>query len=248
MNKEEKKTNISEKVMSEIKEKHIHMRSKLYFVLGSLVLGIGMTGALLTALFFIAILSFRLRVYGSLGFLWFGQFGLRPFLMTFPWIPLIIGIAGIAGGVALLKRYEFSYKRSFISIAIVVIAIVLSLGFFLDQFVFDERVNTAPIGRILHAPKQIAGDNWVLGEVQEAREKEMDILTPDEKEVLIQWDEESLLLFGGVFEEGQRVRVVGEWDGDVFKAQGIGKGGMKWRSGDLRVKGRMMQRRDPRMK
>jgi hypothetical protein len=244
MSKEQndKKIDLSQKVMAQIKSQHIKMHSKLYFVFGSVLVGSGLAGALITAMFFLAVVSFRLRVYGSLEYLRFGQLGLRPFFMTFPWIPLLVGVVGIVGGIMLLRKYEFSYKRSFISVAIVLVTLVLVFGFLLDQVAFDERFRQDTIGRLLHQRSQLAGDNWVIGEIIAINENEMTILEPDNKEVRAIWDEDTMLPFGGDFKVGQRIRLIGEWQDDVFVAEGISKGKMQWRGmrhNGSQIKGKM---------
>jgi hypothetical protein len=225
----DRKIDLSQKVMAQIKGQHIKMHSKLYFVLGSALVGGGLAGALMTAMFFLAVVSFRLRAYGPLEYLRFGRLGLRPFFMTFPWIPLLVGVAGIVGGVVLLKKCEFSYKRSFISIAIVLVTLVLVFGFLLDQAVFDERFRQDPIGRLLHERKQLSGDSWVVGEIIVVGESEITILGPDNEEVKVIWGEDALLPCEGSLEAGQRVRLIGKWQDDVFVARGIGRGKMQWR-------------------
>ena len=235
---------LSEKVMGQIKSQHIRMHSRLYFVLGSVLMGLGLAGVLITAMFFVAVVSFRLRAYGPFEYLWFGRMGLRPFFVTFPWISLLVGIIGIVGGVLLLKRYDFTYKKSFIGISIVLVVLVLSLGLFLDQVAFDERFHKESIGgRLLHQSKQLSGDNWVIGAIIVLGEKEMIILGPDSKEIQAIWDNDALLPFGGQFEVGQKVKLIGEWRDGIFVAKGIGRGKMQWRgmgNGSPQVRGRMM--------
>jgi len=240
--KAKEKSDLSQKVMAQIKNQQIKMHSRLYFILGSVLMGAGLAGALITSMFFVAVVSFRLRVYSPTGYLWFGRLGLKPFLLTFPWIPLLVGIAGIMGGIIILKKYEFSYKKSFIGIAIVIIALVLAFGYLLDHTAFNERFYQAPIGRLLHERRQLSGDNWVIGEIITVGEHEIVLIGPDDKEVKATWDKHTLLPSGGDFEVGQKVKLIGEWQDDVFVAQGVGQDKMQWRGmkrGDPQVKGRM---------
>ena len=108
--------------------------------------------------------------------------------------------------------------------------------------VFDERFHKDSIGRLLHERKQLSGDSWVIGEIIAIGEQEMTILGPDNKEVQSVWSEDVLLPFGGSFEVGQKIRLIGEWQDDVFVAKGLSEGKMQWRGmrrGSPQVRGRM---------
>lgn len=135
-----KNNDLSKKVMQEIKRRGIKMRPRLYFVFGSVLLGLGLAGAILTAVFFLNLFVFRLRILGPLGYLRLGRPGLLPFIVSFPWTVLLVSVVGIAAGLALLKRYEFSYKKNFLVLAIVLITVIGVLGFLLDRIGFNERV------------------------------------------------------------------------------------------------------------
>lgn len=228
MPKSKKKTDLSKKVMGQIHKKHVKMHPRLYFVLGSLLLGIGLAGAVVLATIFINLAFFRLRIHGPLGYLWFGGFGLKPFLATFPWLPLLIAIGGILSGLVLLRRYDISYKKSFLALVIGLVALVLTTGFLLDYIGLNERMERLRPLRPLYPP-QFAGKDWVTGEIIEVGGDELIIVTPEEREVTIKLEKRTLLPFGGDFKEGERIRAIGKWQDDVFVAIGIGKGRLDWR-------------------
>ena len=121
--------------MREIKKREVRMRPRLYFVGGSILLGLGLAGAIITAIFFLNIFVFRLRILGPLNCLR---------LTTFPWTVLLASVVGIVVGLALLKRFEFSYRKNFLVLVIVLITVVAVLGFLLDRIGFNERVAPHP--------------------------------------------------------------------------------------------------------
>lgn len=125
--------------MQEIKKRQIKMRPRIYFVMGSMLLGIGLAGAVLAATFFTNFFFFKLRAHSPFGYLRMGRSGLRFFLLFFPWWPLLVAAAGILGGLALLRRYEISYKKSFFLLVIVFLTFILASGFLLHSFGFNER-------------------------------------------------------------------------------------------------------------
>ncbi len=126
-----KNKDLSQKVMEEIKRREVKMRPRFYFVGGSILLGLGLAGAVVTAVFFLNLFVFRLRVLGPMSCLR---------LTTFPWTTLFISVVGIAAGLTLLKRYKFSYKMNFLVLAIVLTIVIGTLGFLLDRIGFNERM------------------------------------------------------------------------------------------------------------
>jgi len=228
MPKTKKEADLSQKVMEQIKKEKVKMRPRVYFLVGSVLLGVGLAGAILGAILFLNLAFFRMRIHGPFGFLMFGEFGFRPFLATFPWLPLFISLAAILTGIILLKRYDISYKKSFLVLTIALAVLVLTMGFILDQIGFNERLERArPLPPFY--PSHFTNQDWVMGEIIEIKEEELVITTPRGEEVRIFRQEETLLPFGGDFKVGERIRAVGEWQGEVFVAKGIGKGGMQWR-------------------
>ncbi|MFH1896023.1 MAG: hypothetical protein ABH814_00920 [bacterium] len=111
---------IKEVVMDKIVKKEVSMKPRVYFILGGVLMGMGLGLVLLLAVFTANIGFYRL--------LFFGRFSLRV-------LPLIILFIG--AGVALLKQYEFSYKRDFAKLAMLLVGGILLLGFVLSQ----TRVN-----------------------------------------------------------------------------------------------------------
>lgn len=135
-----RKKDLAKKVMREIKERHLKMKPKVYFIFGSLLLGIGVAGVVSLSAFFVNLIVFRLRIHKPFAFLVLGWPGLRGFILSFPWLPLVIAVAGLYGSSILLRKYEFSYKRSFISLIIALTALVLTLGFIVSKTGINQRM------------------------------------------------------------------------------------------------------------
>lgn len=114
--KSAKGQDLTKKIMKEIRQKKVKMRPRIYFIAGSLLLSIGLAGTTILAIFFINLVLFRLRIHQPFGFLILGRPGLRPFLLTFPWLSLLVALGGIIGGRALLKKYDISYKKKLLGI------------------------------------------------------------------------------------------------------------------------------------
>jgi hypothetical protein len=163
MPKAKKTKDLSQKVMNQIHREQVKMRPRLFFIAGSLFLGSGLAGAVVLATLFINLAFFRMRVHEPFGYLWFGHFGLGPFLTIFPWLPFLIAVFGIMGGLALIRHYDISYKKSFLGLGIGLVALVLTTGFLLDQIGLNERVERlAPLRPLYQG--QFRGQDWVVGE------------------------------------------------------------------------------------
>ena len=128
-----KENKILKNVMSEIDTGHVKMKPKGYFILGSVIMFLGLIFALVTGVFFVSIIMFFLRLHGPMA-----QFRLNLMLESFPWWALIISILSITEGIMLLKSYDFSYKKNFWKIIGVAIFAILIASYLIDYFGLDN--------------------------------------------------------------------------------------------------------------
>lgn len=217
--------NLANKVMDQIHQKKAKMHSRAYFIAGSLLLGLGLFGIFLLAIFCFNLSTFHYRMHGPLGYLGFGQPGIRPFMATFPWVFLFLTLIAILGGAMLLRRYDVSYHHSFVFLIIWFVALILGAGFFLDQIGLSEKAaKIKPIQRLFNS--QLAGESWVVGEIVEIKKNKNQaiIMTPQGEEISVVWDKDTSLPAGQNFVLGDQIRIVGKWQEDQFNAQAIGQG------------------------
>jgi len=224
----EKKQDLSKKVMSQIEEGQVKMRPHSYFVVISIILVIGLIGAIILSVLFSNFSFLWLRAHSPFGYLWFGGPGFRPFLATFPWIPVFIAIVGLVVAVILLRHLDISYKRWFIALVIGLVTVVLLAGLALNLTGFNERNRQfEPVHSFY--PRYFSGDEWVTGKITTVKNKELDIVTPEGKEIKVTWDASTLLPSGSNFSIGERIIAVGEWKNDTtFSATGISQGDANW--------------------
>ncbi|MBW6441947.1 hypothetical protein K0B04_03550 [Patescibacteria group bacterium] len=96
--------------MDKILSGEIKMKPKWYFVLGSILSFIGLTGSIVAAIFFTNLTLFLIRKRGP------GTGRIITMLDAFPiWIP-IIAVGFFVLGIWLLKKYDFSYRKNFLII------------------------------------------------------------------------------------------------------------------------------------
>lgn len=228
MSKKNLKPTLEDVVMQKIKSGQVKMRPKIYFVAWSIFMGAGLVSVIVLAAFFVNIVSFKLRTLGSFGYLWFGQYGIRPFLYTFPWVALLIVIFGLVIGISLLKRYDISYKKSFVGLILGLTLIVLAAGWIMDLTGINERFQHIGHMRGVYREKFV-GNDWVAGEVIAVEKKLLQIENINGDQVMIEWSDKTVLPFGSDFKVGDKIRAVGKWSSDsTFEAYSIGRGGMHW--------------------
>ena len=141
---------------------------------------------------------------------------------------LVVG--GLLIGLHLLKRYDFSYKKNIWVVILVAVTLVVTLAFVIDTSGIDRRFGkTKPMGPLYRVNQ--AGASWVIGEAIEVSSDRIIIESANGKRTVVLWDGSVRLPLGSSIEKGDKLKVVGEWDGEEFVAKGIAK------AGNGRVKG-----------
>lgn len=124
---------ISGNVMNEIRLGRLKMRPKIYFIAGSILTFIGLVSSILSSVFLIGLLRFSLRTHGPMG-----EYRLAQIVESFPWWILILAILGLAIGLWLVRRYNFSYKLNFKLVVFWFIAVLAVAGYLLDTTGLNE--------------------------------------------------------------------------------------------------------------
>lgn len=122
-----KPTEIEKNVMEKVTKNIIVMKPRWLFVFGSTAMVFGLVGLGILAIFLTNLAVFLLKQHGPNG-----EWRLQLILDSFPvWVP-IIAIAGFILGVWMLKKYDFSYKKNFLSIILTLIISIILIAFLLD--------------------------------------------------------------------------------------------------------------------
>jgi hypothetical protein len=127
-------------VMKKIKSKKLKMKPRAYFVLGSMLMGVGIVGVLLITVFLTSAIFFRLRMGGAMDYLGFGRPGLRFFVRSFPWKVIGLALISFLGGSWMLKKHDKAYKVSLGWLVLGAVITVVGLGFFVDKVGVNERL------------------------------------------------------------------------------------------------------------
>jgi hypothetical protein len=119
--------NISDDVMSKIRQGKITMRPKVYFVIGSVFTFAGLVLSILTSVFLIGLLRFSIRAHGPMG-----EYRLEELLSHFSWWGPISALFGLVLGIWLLRRYDFSYKINYKILVVGFVSAIIVAGIVLD--------------------------------------------------------------------------------------------------------------------
>lgn len=125
--------------MAEIKKGQTKMKPKIYFILGSILLVMGIVGTLIILSFGASVISLSLRANAPM----FPRFKLLMLLRQIPWWAPFLSVFGLVVSFLLLKNYDFSYKKNFGLILLFILVSAIFVGWFLnysnlDRFLFNR--------------------------------------------------------------------------------------------------------------
>lgn len=151
----QKKINIAEAVMEKIEKKEVTMTPKIHFVLGSVMMGVGLAGSMLGLSFLTHLILFRMRVDRPIGILIEGGQGMAP-LAHFPWVALTTFLLLTYLGVLLVRQYEFSYRRSLWGIVIAGLTFLVVLGVLMDRVGVEKELQKVPHLRRVYGEQRLS--------------------------------------------------------------------------------------------
>jgi hypothetical protein len=133
--------NITGAVMDKIHDNKITMRPRVYFVIGAFLTFTGLVSSVVFSVFLIGLIRFSVRAHGPMG-----AYRMEQILASFPWWLAVLAIVGLAVGIWLVRRYDFSYKFDFkVVIAGFVLAAIMG-GLIVDIIgVNDMLVRKGPM-------------------------------------------------------------------------------------------------------
>ena len=236
-------TKVKEEITSKIKSGELTMKPKWYFIVGTALLFQGTLGALVIGTFVSNLCFYHLRNYGPFGYLFLGKEGINPFLETFPWKLLLLALVSLYVGFKLLRKYEFSYSRNSLYLFLLLMGAILVSGLLTDLAGFNERARGNKFLNPIYS-ERFLGQDWMMGEIKQKTSDGFILETPQGDLVQIRVNKQTIAPHGNEFNEGRRVRLVGDFykdasrSGDFFNAKAAGLDeGMRWRR--YQVKGAM---------
>lgn len=112
-----KKSALKEKIFSQIKKGEVTMRPRAYFVVGSLLSALGLLITSSVLVFSLYLARFALTHPGP-----GAKIKLSLLLSSLPWYIPVSALGSIILGYYLLRRYDFSYRKNFLVILLIILA------------------------------------------------------------------------------------------------------------------------------
>jgi len=147
-------------------------------------------------------------------YLHLGRLGQHVFFQTFPWIWLSLTIIGIAGGIFLLKKLDFSYKKNFMGIVVGIIGFLIIFGFSIDKIGLNRQFAKMPLMKGVYQQKML-GKNFVVGQISDINKNNSIIVISNEREIILILDKNTVLS-GEKLTIDQYIKAVGVWQNDQF--------------------------------
>lgn len=218
-----RQTKLSKKVMESIENDEVQMYSKTYFQVLNLAL-VAASGLFVLLTSIILIVVIRDINYGhSLGFREYGSRGHGEFIQALPWLALLFGLLSFLITMTLIKKFNFTYKHRLITIIGALLFAIAGLSLIYAGTGVDEAISKTTPFNGLHSFGKYAEKNTVSGEVIDVENEKIIILSNEGKKVEIIIDDK----FTGLTKNlklGDKIFVVGEYEGEYFEAFGIKRG------------------------
>lgn len=214
--------------MEKIKAGEIDMKPRWRFLLHTTLLLFGVIMATLLAIYFLSFVFFALRQSSIMFAPSFGFRGISFLVMSSPW--LLIGTSAIFLALLyfLVLQYSFSYQRPLIYSMIAVTLVALSGSWLIQQTPMHERMgsfierNNVPVLRPLyHDILENHPEGMLIGNISELTENGFLLLSDQNEEVEIIITNITRMKPDIQLQDGEKVMVFGERDGNKLEAFGI---------------------------
>ena len=151
------KLNLEKTVMGKIKLGQVRMKPKWFFIVGSLLMTIGLASLTVGAIFLANLTIFLIRKKGP------GYGRLSMMLTSFPWWIPVLAVLGVVLGVVLFKKYDFFYKKNFLLIVAGFIASIIIAAFAIDYLGLNDIWSRRGPMRRFYQQLEFKGGNFQKG-------------------------------------------------------------------------------------
>jgi hypothetical protein len=146
MNDNNEINSIRDNILKSITDGRVTMRPKWHFVLRAILLISGIVLAVLALLYLISFIIFILHQTGSWFVPSFGLHGINEFLISFPWLIVLVAAIFLILLEILVRRYSFGYQKPLLYTTVGILILVTIGGFVvaatpLHRSLFDSARN-----------------------------------------------------------------------------------------------------------
>src|SRR4030042_4792350 len=138
MTEETNKNSLQNSILEKIKSGQAKIRPKWHFVLKTLLLAAGVLFGTLALLYLASFVLFVLRQTGSWFLPSFGWRGIMVFLISMPWLLVILGVVFIILLELLVRHYSFAYRNPLLYSLLGIIVFVIIASVFVAKTSFHE--------------------------------------------------------------------------------------------------------------
>ncbi len=228
MNEESQKKSLQKIILEKIRSGKAKMRPKWHFVLKAALIVAGLIIVTLALLYLVSFVLFVLRQTGVWFLPAFGLRGIGTFLISLPWLLVLVGIVFIILLEALVRHYSFAYRKPLlysllgIIIFVTVASIVVARTSFHEGLFMRARMEKLPVaGQLYRDFGMPKNKDAHIGTITEITNDGFRIETPRGETLTIIVTSETRFPSGIDFQKDDRVVVLGQRDDGTVKALGI---------------------------
>jgi len=212
------KKTIADKIRDKIKKGEIKMKSP--FSVWAKKLGINSSIVVIVGLltFTIGLILYWINSNNDLLFGGYGKPGLSSFVQSFPYIFMAIFAILFVFLALIFRTFDFSYKKPFFIILLLVAGGILILGWISIKQPLGQKLYKQE-GKMFRM-EMMNNSNAITGTVVEINQSKISIQNEDNKIVIINTNSRTHYSFGQP-KMGDQIRSVGTWNGDIFTAIGV---------------------------
>lgn len=224
------KQSMKEHILERIEQQHVRMKPKWHFVLKSMLFILALSVAVLFLLYLVSLILFTLELNGAWFAPSFGFRGVMLFLVSLPWMLVLLSVLLLLVIELLASHFSFAYSKPMIYSLFVVGGVITIGSFGVAKTDIHDKIYTiahknawdipGTIYRV-EGPEYRQGQLVQMGKITEVITNGCIITDVKGKEMVVVVTPETRLPEGFVFDEGQLVVVIGNKKGITTTAFGL---------------------------
>lgn len=139
MNDPEKEKSIKEGILSQIKAGQAKMRPKWHFVLRAALFVVGVFTALVALIYVVSFIFFVLRQTGIWFVPVFGFQGIAVFLVSLPWLLIVLAVIFVVLLEVLIKQHSMAYSKPILYSLAIIVGLAGLTGFAISKAGMHEK-------------------------------------------------------------------------------------------------------------
>ncbi len=224
------KKSIREQILGAIDQGKVQMRPRWHFILKTTLAIVGAGILVLALVYLISFIMFLLRRNGVLFVPEFGFRGWYAFLLSLPWLLIILVCIFIYILETLVRRYAFAYRRPLLYSAFAVTALVIMGGYVVavtpfhpNIFRYVEKRHTPVAGPMYQVYGRPRSPEIHSGMIVEFNPEGFVMKNRREEGLFVIVTRRTRLPRGADFDAGDMVVVFGPREGGIVQAFGVRK-------------------------